>query len=332
MDSGKLPFYRNTDGSIFLGLLIVAAVIILIVSLIGVVVFLSFTGHDLKSPVSFNFLKSHKDKIAVIYIQGQMVADKSADNEKAACSSDIVKYLRKATDDPDTKAIVLRVNSPGGTPVAAEEIISQINKTRKSKPVVVSMGDMATSAAYFVSSATDKIVAAPDTFTGSIGVIWVFKNRSKYYNDEGINYYVAKSGNFKDLGSDWRGLSGDEKDYVQSIINESYNRFVGSVAHGRNLSVDYVREIADGRIYTGTRAKEMGLVDEIGGLYDAIAVAGKLAGRQRQAADLIHERAVGKRLIRSCLKKDSSTDCSISYRLISVSWSWDAWTQASPRS
>ena len=186
--------------------------------------------------------------------------------------------MRKATDDNDVKAIVLRINSPGGTPVAAEEIISQINKTRKSKPVVVSMGDMATSAAYFVSSATDRIIADPDTFTGSIGVIWVFKNRTKYYNDEGINFYVAKSGNFKDLGSDWRGLSDDEKDYVQSIINESYNRFVGSVAHGRNLSVDYVRSVADGRIYTGTRAKEMGLVDELGGLYDAVTVAGKLAG------------------------------------------------------
>jgi protease-4 len=256
----------------------VAAVIILIVSLIGVVVFLSFTGHDLKNPLSLDFLKPHKDKIAVINIQGQMVADKSADDGKSACSSDIVKYLRKATDDKDVKAVVLRINSPGGTPVAAEEIISQINKTRKIKPVVVSMGDMATSAAYFVSSATDKIIADPDTFTGSIGVIWVFKNRSKYYNDEGINFYVAKSGNFKDLGSDWRGLSGDEKDYVQSIINESYNRFVGSVAHGRNLSSDYVRSVADGRIYTGARAKEMGLVDELGGLYDAITVAEKLAG------------------------------------------------------
>lgn len=258
-------------------MLVAAVLLILIAGVVGTVLLVSLAGHDLKSPISLDFLKPHKDKIAVIYIQGQMVADKSPEDEKSACSGDIVKYIRKATDDPDTKAIVLRVNSPGGTPVAAEEIISQINKTRKSKPVVVSMGDMATSAAYFVSSATDRIVAYPDTFTGSIGVIWVFKNRSKYYNDEGINFYVAKSGNFKDLGSDWRGLSSDEKGYVQEIINESYNRFVGSVAHGRNLSTDYVRSIADGRIYTGSRAKEMGLVDELGGLYDAIAVAGKLA-------------------------------------------------------
>ncbi len=261
--------------------------IILVVCLIGMALLLSFAGLNLKSPVSFDFLGGHKDKVAVIYVQGQMVADKGSDDGQVACSSDIVKYLRKATDDSNIKAIVLRINSPGGTPVAAEEIISQINKTRKTKPVVVSMGDMATSAAYFVSSSTDKIIADPDTFTGSIGVIWVFKNRTKYYNDEGINFYVAKSGNFKDLGSDWRGLSDNEKDYVQDIINESYNRFVGAVAHGRNLSVDYVRSIADGRVYTGTRAKEMGLVDELGGLYDAINVAGKLA-KLKGSAQIVH--------------------------------------------
>jgi protease-4 len=284
LDSGKLPFYRNTGGSVLPGLLIVVVVVIvLIAGLIGMALLLSFAGHELKSPISFNLFGGHKDKIAVIYVQGQMVADKGSDDGQVACSSDIVKYLRKATDDNDIKAIVLRINSPGGTPVAAEEIISQINKTRKLKPVVVSMGDMATSAAYFVSSSTDRIIADPDTFTGSIGVIWVFKNRTKYYNDEGINFYVAKSGNFKDLGSDWRGLSDDEKDYVQDIINESYNRFVGSVASGRNLSVDYVRSIADGRVYTGTRAREMGLVDELGGLYDAINVAGKLANLKNRA-------------------------------------------------
>jgi protease-4 len=223
-------------------------------------------------------LSKGKDKIAVVYIDGQMVADKGSNNGDAACSGDIVKNLREATDDKNVKAIVLRVNTPGGTPVAAEEIISQINRTRATKPIVVSMGDMATSAGYFVASNADRIVANPDTFTGSIGVIWVFKNKSKLYRDEGVNYYVAKSGNFKDLGSEWRGLSEDEKGYVQSIINESYSRFVTSVAKGRNLSVEYVREIADGRVYTGSKAKDMGLVDELGGLYDAVNVAANLSG------------------------------------------------------
>jgi protease-4 len=132
---------------------------------------------------------------------------------------------------------------------------------------------MATSAAYYISSQTDRIVANPDTFTGSIGVIWTFKNRSKAYDDEGITVYVAKSGNFKDMGSEWRGLTDSEKDYVNAIINESYDRFVENVAAGRNMSVEKVREIADGRVYTGTMARRMGLVDDLGGLYDAVSLA-----------------------------------------------------------
>jgi protease IV len=278
LDQRKSHFYQGNQGSLHLNTLaiIIGGLIVIGLACILLASVLSITGHN--NLLSSDPLAGGKDKIAVVYIDGQMVADGGSDNDGVACSSEIVKDLRKATDDKNVKAIVLRVNTPGGTPVAAEEIISQINKTRASKPVVVSMGDMATSAGYFVSSNADRIIANPDTFTGSIGVIWVFKNKSKYYGDEGVNYYVAKSGNFKDLGSDWRGLSNDEKDYVQRIINESYTRFVTSVAKGRNLSVDYVRSIADGRVYTGSDAKDMGLVDELGGLYDAVNVAANLSG------------------------------------------------------
>jgi protease-4 len=257
--------------AIILGALIITAIVC-----IALGYGLSSLGHN--NPLSFNPLSGGKDKIAVVYIDGQMVADKSSDSEGQSFSSDVVRNLRKATDDSNVKAIVLRINTPGGTPVAAEEIIDQMNRTKASKPIIVSMGDMATSAGYFVASNANRIVANPDTFTGSIGVIWVFKNKSLYYRDEGVNYYVAKSGNFKDLGSDWRGLSTDEKAYVQKIINQSYSRFVTSVARGRNLSEDYVRSIADGRVYTGSDAKEIGLVDELGGLYDAVNVATDLAG------------------------------------------------------
>ncbi|MCD1295823.1 signal peptide peptidase SppA [Methanocella sp. CWC-04] len=218
-----------------------------------------------------------QNKIAVIYIDGTMVSDKSSSGGAACYSSDVVRNLIKASEDPEVKAIVLRVNSPGGTPVAAEEIIFQMQKTKKKKPIVVSMGDIATSAAYYVSSQADKIVANPDTFTGSIGVIWVFKNKTKYYDEEGINFYIAKSGDYKDVGSDWRGLSEEEKNYVQDIIDESYERFVCNVAYGRNLSVDDIKAIADGRVITGSKAKKVGLVDEIGGLYDAVYLAKELA-------------------------------------------------------
>lgn len=278
LDNNGPRVYHNSRRRLLLGVIAFILGAAILAGIVGIILAYSVPGLMHANLPAFDFSGGAKDKVAVIYIDGQMVADKSGDSNNDACASDIVKNLRKATDDPNVKSIVLRINTPGGTPVAAEEIISQIDKTKATKPVVVSMGDMATSAGYFVSSAADRIIANPDTFTGSIGVIWVFKNKSSYYRDEGVNYYVAKSGDFKDLGSDWRGLSMDEKDYVQSIISESYNRFVSAVAKGRNLSVDYVRDIADGRVYTGSRAKEMGLVDQIGGLYDAVKVAADLAG------------------------------------------------------
>lgn len=280
----KPRFYKDSQGSIQPGRL---AIFVGVLIIIGIVSVMLAYGPGLSGLPAFSLLSGTKDKIAVVYIDGKMVSDGNDENSDVACSSDVVRHLRKATEDKDVKAIVLRVNTPGGTPVAAEEIISQINRTRPTKPVVVSMGDIATSAGYFVSCNADRIVANPDTFTGSIGVIWVFKNKSKQYHDEGINYYVAKSGDFKDLGSEWRGLSSEEKDYVHRIINESYTRFITCISQGRNLPIDYVREIADGRVYTGSMAKEMGLVDDLGGLYDAIDIAADLSG-VRGEPEIIH--------------------------------------------
>lgn len=216
------------------------------------------------------------NKVAVIYVEGTIVTDNIPSGYGYASSNDVIKSLRQAQNDKSIKAIVLRINSPGGTPVAAEEIHSQIEKTRAVKPVVVSMGDMATSAAYFISAPCNKIVANPDTFTGSIGVIWVFENRTAYYGKEGVEYYVAKTGPYKDVGADWRGLSDSEKTYVNDIINESYSRFVDVVSEGRNIPREDVVKIADGRVFTGQKAKQMGLVDEMGGMYDAIDIAAKL--------------------------------------------------------
>ncbi len=271
MDKNTLPVSTKNSRAV-----LNLAFIVLGVSMLAILLF-AYAGATHQAVIPGDIARGlglvHQSKIAVIYVNGQMEADKSPDATGSAFSSDIVRCMRAATDDPDVKAIVLRVNSPGGTPVAAEEIISQIQTTKAVKPVIASMGDMATSAAYYISSQTDRIVADPDTFTGSIGVIWVFKNKSKYYDDNGVSVYAAKSGNFKDLGSDWRGLTLPEKDYVQNIINESYIRFVTNVAKGRNLSVDYVKSIADGRVYTGTDAQKMGLVDDLGGLYDAISTA-----------------------------------------------------------
>jgi protease-4 len=223
---------------------------------------------DFSSPLS--------SKVAVIYVEGEMVTDGSPGPGYSG-SGDVVRELREAEADPGIKAIVLRINSPGGSPVAAQDIYSQLLKTKQVKPVVVSMSDMATSAAYYISSACDVIYAAPDSWTGSIGVIWPIQNSSAHYADEGISFYVAKSGEYKDIGADWRGLTDEEKAYVDGLVNETFDRFVTAVATGRNMSEADVRSLADGRVFTGVHAKELGLIDEIGDLYDAIAAAGALA-------------------------------------------------------
>jgi protease-4 len=216
------------------------------------------------------------ERVEVIYVQGVMLTGSVPTGFGIATSEDITKSLKDASDDDGVKAIVLRINSPGGSPAAAEEIISAMKKI--DKPIVISMGDVAASAAYYISASADRIIANPDTITGSIGVIWEFQNRSKFYEKDGTSFYIAKSGEMKDMGGDWRGLSDDEKRYVDQVIAEAYSRFVSEVASGRNLSLSKVKDLADGRVYTGAKAKELGLVDEFGSLDEAIEVAAKLGG------------------------------------------------------
>ena len=216
------------------------------------------------------------DRVEVIYVQGVMMTGSVPAGFGIATSEDITKSLNDASGDDGVKAIVMRINSPGGSPAAAEEILSAMRKI--DKPIVISMGDVAASAAYYISAPADRIIANPDTITGSIGVIWEFQNRSKFYEKDGTSFYIAKSGEMKDMGGDWRGLSDDEKRYVDQVIAESYGRFVSDVASGRNLTISKVKDLADGRVYTGAKARELGLVDEFGGLDDAIEVAAKMGG------------------------------------------------------
>lgn len=266
---GKKPLFSPLTG-IFVLLIIIMGILLIVESffIIGESDFLSGMFSDI-TPATSN-------KVAVIYVEGELVTDNIPDGMGYASSTTIIKHLRDAEEDKNVKAIVLRINSPGGTPVAAQEIYRQINKTKQVKPVVVSMGDMATSAAYYISAPCTEIVANPDTFTGSIGVIWTFENKSTMYQREGVDYYVAKSGPYKDVGADWRGLNDSEKAYVNAIVNQSYSRFVDAVAEGRHLDRDEVRRLADGRVYTGQEAKELGLIDDLGGLYEAIDIAAEL--------------------------------------------------------
>ncbi|MCL7413703.1 MAG: signal peptide peptidase SppA [ANME-2 cluster archaeon] len=226
----------------------------------------------------FGTLPMDSNKVAVIYIQGTMITGNLPGGLGYATSEEISKSIQDAANDDNVKAIVLRINSPGGSPAAAQEIVTEIKKAQEKKPVVVSMGDVAASAAYYISAPADHIISNPDSITGSIGVIWMFEDRSDFYEEEGIDFYVAKSGEFKDMGGNWRELSDNEKQYSEEVVLEAFQRFVDEVARGRNMSQSDVKDLADGRVYTGSRAIELGLVDETGNLYDAIDVAAKLGG------------------------------------------------------
>jgi len=218
-------------------------------------------------------------QVAVIYVQGGMITGNVPLGIGYATSENICKNIREATEDASISAIVLRINSPGGTPAAAQEIVTEIKRAQdKGIPVIVSMGDIATSGAYYISAPADVIVANPDTMTGSIGVIWVFTDKSEYYGNEGIEFYPVKSGEFKDMGADWRGLTDEEKQYANDVVMSAYERFVSEIAEDRNMPISRVKELSDGRIYTGADARNLGLVDEFGNLYDAIDIAAELGG------------------------------------------------------
>ncbi len=216
-------------------------------------------------------------KVAVIYVQGTMLSGSVPAGLGYATSEEISENIRSAVKDKDVKAIVLRINSPGGSPVAAQEIVEEVKKAKAhGVPVVVSMGDSATSAAYYISAPANYIMASPSTVTGSIGVIWIFQNMSGSYSKDGIDYQVVKSGEMKDMGSPWRGLTNAEKEYAQGVVSEVYENFVTEVSEGRDINISEVKALADGRIYTGTRAKQLRLIDGFGDIYDAVDKAAEL--------------------------------------------------------
>lgn len=221
------------------------------------------------------FYFTHADQIGVtvIRMEGTMVTGDMSDTDYTG-SEVVGRELRDAADDPMVEAIVLRVNSPGGTPAAAQEIIRDVEYAKAKKPVVVSMGDMATSAAYYVSAHANKIYANPDTFTAGIGVVWSFSDISQWMNREGYNITIVKSGSKKDMGSSSRPISEEERSYAQKIVNESFETFMSDVMSQRQIARS---DIADGRVIRGADAVKLNIVDQIGNLNDAIDGAKALA-------------------------------------------------------
>jgi protease-4 len=211
--------------------------------------------------------------VTVVRMEGTMVTGEASDAD--TIGSEVVgRELRQAADDPMVEAIVLRVNSPGGSPAAAQEIIGDLEYAKTKKPVIVSMGDMGTSAAYYVSAHADRIYADPDTFTAGVGVIWKFSDISNWMEKEGYNLTVIKSGSKKDMGSTARPISGDEQAYAQQIVSESFENFISDVTTQRVIARS---DIDDGRVIRGADAVKINVVDELGNLNDAIDGAKRLA-------------------------------------------------------
>ena len=220
--------------------------------------------------------KFSKDKIAVIFAQGAINSG-DGDNENIG-SETTSKAIRKARKDKKIKAIVLRVNSPGGSALASETILREMELAKEAKPVVVSMGDVAASGGYYISCKADTIVANPTTITGSIGVFGVLMNLDKMMKNKlGITTDRVKTNQFADLGTPTRALNESERAIIQNQIEMIYDKFITHVAEGRNMTKEKVDSIGQGRVWTGKDAFDLGLVDVLGGMQDAINIAADMA-------------------------------------------------------
>lgn len=238
------------------------------------------------SPIKYNKVKAPKKededtdkqgKIAIIYATGDIV-DGDGDGESVG-SATINEAIRKARKDDKIKAVVLRINSPGGSALASDVIHRELLLLKNKKPVIVSMGDVAASGGYYIAMAADTIIAQPNTITGSIGVFGLIPNMQKLLNDKmGISFDGVKKGEYADLGRVDRPFNEGEKEIIQNYVNNIYYKFLKVVSEGRNMDTAAVHEIAQGRVWTGNDAKERGLVDAIGGLQLALDIAAKKGG------------------------------------------------------
>jgi protease-4 len=220
---------------------------------------------------------SSRSKLAVIYAEGDIMTGKSEDGTIG--SESLSETIREAREDSSIKAIVLRVNSPGGSGLASDVIWREVDLAKQVKPVVVSMGNVAASGGYYISAPATRIFAEPTTITGSIGVFGMIPNMQGFFNNKlGITFDGEKTHPYADMLTVSRALTDEELRIIQGYIDDFYDNFKERVAQGRNMTVAQVDSVGQGRVWTGTDAQQLGLVDELGGLEDAIAHAAELAG------------------------------------------------------
>jgi len=231
--------------------------------------FLALTWYAFQGERGTSF--SQGPRVGVLEVTGVI-----ADSKKT------LKELREFAEADSIKAIVVRVDSPGGSVAPSQEIYQALRRLHGKKHVVVSMGSIAASGGFYVACAGEKIFADPGTLTGSIGVIFNFYNLQGLLKWAGVQVSPLTAGKMKDAGSPYREMTADERAYFRSVLDDVHDQFIQAVATGRNLEVDQVKPIADGRVFTGRQAKELKLVDEMGGLEDAVAEAGRLGGIKGQ--------------------------------------------------
>ena len=224
-----------------------------------------------------------EEKIGVVSVTGTISSSKKISSE-----------LGKFAKDDSIRAIILRINSPGGGVGASQEIYREVQKITLQKPVVVSMGSVAASGGYYVAAPATKIVSNPGTITGSIGVFIQFVRLEELLNKIGVDLEIVKSGEFKDMGSPDRKLTQRDREILDALIKDLQGQFVTAVASGRNLSVEKVQEIADGRIFSGARAKDLGLVDFMGNFQDAVEITKKIVGIKGDVALVYPKKSTGK--------------------------------------
>ncbi len=250
----EVPMKRKR---VLVGLAVMAALLVFFLSLFF------FIGQYIGRPGRFVF----GDKIAIVEIKGVITQ-----------SSGIIEEINQYQEDEGVKAIILRIDSSGGGVGPAQEIHREIVKAKAKKKVVTSMGSVAASGGYYVACASDLILANPGTITGSIGVLMEFTNIEELFKKIGIKGVILKSGEHKDIGSPFREMTPEDKKVIQAVIDDVHQQFIQAVAEGRKMDRAKVMQIADGRILTGEQAKQLGLVDQIGNLQDAIDRTAKLVG------------------------------------------------------
>ena len=284
------------------------------------IVVLFFFGIFILMMLSWLFSEPYDDTLST---SGEKVAVVEI-NDIIFSSDDIVRQFKKYRENKSVRAIVFRVNSPGGGVAASQEIFEEVKKTRNSnKPVVVSMGEVAASGGYYVSIGADKIVANPGTLTGSIGVIIQHLQADELMKKIGLEAQTYKSGRFKDLGSPFRKSTEDEKKFFDQLITNVYEQFVEDIVEARGMERAHVLRYADGRVFTGEQAVEYGFIDTLGTMEDAIAIAAEMGGidgtprivRERKRRPFI-DRFFGESISEiSTLKKEFLNQPILQYRL-----------------